>query len=67
MVDKVTQAESIAKQLQDKFKAQDISYPFYCKVALHLPENVIWNLYEQAQTGREPAKLFNFLTRKLMK
>ena len=37
------------------------SYNFYCKIAWHLPEGVIWYNLESAQNGKEPVKLFSWL------
>jgi hypothetical protein len=66
--DKSKYAESIARKLVAKFDAPG-SFSFYCKVAYSLPENRIWNNYEQATTSKKvknPAGLFNWLCRKDM-
>lgn len=57
--------ELIALKLVDNFHSQQ-SYEFYCKVAYKLPEHIIWSNYEQAQKGRTPGKLFNWLCRRDM-
>lgn len=59
-IDKTEYVEGIAMSLAQKFNSKE-SFPFYCKVAYRLPENIIWNLYEQAQKGKHPARLFNWL------
>ncbi len=57
--------EQIADQLVSKFKSES-SRPFYCKVAYKLSEAHIWDNYEQAQKGKNPAGLFNWLCRRDM-
>lgn len=59
-------AESLAYKLVEKFKAPD-SFPFYCKVAYKLSESRIWQNYEKAQEGKNPAGLFNWLCRRDMR
>lgn len=61
-------AEDIAHRLVKNFDSPG-SFEFYCKIAYALPENRIWNNYEQATTSKKvknPAGLFNWLCRKDM-
>lgn len=62
----VNNVEYIADKLVEKFSSP-ISRPFYCLVAYKLPEGTIWNYYEQAQSGRNPAGLFNWLCQRAIK
>ena len=56
--------DRIADKLEAMFGTQTPSRrPYYCKVAWQLPEGTVWQLAEQAQHGRAPAKLFSWLTR----
>lgn len=53
--------QQIALKLCDRLQAQH-NYEYYCKVAWQLPESIIWDSLEQAQRGRDPKRLFYFLT-----
>lgn len=64
-IDRGKQVELIAYKLVDYFKSPD-SFKFYCKVAYKLPESKIWNNYESAKKGNNPAGLFNWLCRRDM-
>lgn len=64
--DTAKKAELIAYQLVDKF-GQPGNFQFYCLVAYKLSEARIWSNYEQAQKGRQPARLFTFLCNKDMR
>ena len=57
---KAKKVDLIADQLVERYNSPQ-SRPFYCKVAWKLPEAVIWNNVEQANKGKSPAHLFNYL------
>lgn len=60
---KLSEIQAIAEKLEQVLGKQDQSrYPYYCKVAKELPENLIWNCLEAALKGHSPAKLFSYLT-----
>jgi hypothetical protein len=59
------QVDMLADKLEALFGHQTPSRrPYYCKLAWQLPEGLIWQLAEQAQRGRQPARLFSWLTSK---
>lgn len=64
---KSKEVELVAMQLVDKFNTPSW-FPFYCKVAYKLPQDLIWRLYEQAhgKKVRDPAKLFYYLCDRAM-
>jgi hypothetical protein len=65
-VKQVTDVQQIAHKLVDKL-ADPLSYEFFCSVAWHLPESVIWYNLEQAEKGRSPKKLFTWLCNQSMR
>lgn len=61
--EQIKRAEAIAQRLCEKFNNQDF-FAYYCRIALKLPEDVIWKMVEQAEAGRHPGKLFSFLCKR---
>lgn len=65
-VKQLTEVREIAHKLCEQL-ADSQSYEFFCGVAWHLPEHVIWNNLEMAQKGRSPKRLFTWLCKQSMK
>jgi hypothetical protein len=42
-------------------------YELYCKYAWNIPENILWNNLEMAETGKNPVRLFTWLCERSMK
>lgn len=53
-------ADRIAAWLVDAFKSP-VSHRFYCKIAYNISEPRIQELFVQAQLGKNPGGLFNYL------
>jgi hypothetical protein len=60
---KAKTVDLIADQLVERFKSPQ-SRAFYCKAAWKLSEATILNNVEQANKGKSPASLFNYLCKK---
>lgn len=60
---KAKTVDLIADQLVERFNSPQ-SRAFYCKAAWKLSEATIWNNVEQANKGKNPANLFNYLCKK---
>lgn len=67
-VKSLREVQLIANRLEEALGKQTPSrYPYYCKVARTLPENIIWNNLEAAMAGQYPPRLFSYLCQQYMK
>jgi hypothetical protein len=67
-VKSLREVQLIANKLEQALGKQIPSrYPYYCKVARELPENLIWNSLEAAMKGQYPPRLFSYLSSQYMK
>jgi hypothetical protein len=62
----ITQVRVIAQRLCDGLNNQS-RFEYYCKLAWHLPDSVIFTNLEVALTGRNPQRYFSFLCDLTMK
>lgn len=62
----VEQVRGVASKLCDKL-ANPSRFEFYCKVAWHTPEHIIWANLEQALRGNNPINYFSFLSKLTLK
>lgn len=57
----VEEVRRIADRLVESFNAPS-DHAYFCKLAWRLPEAAIWTAVEAAKTGRQPLRLFTWLT-----
>jgi len=60
------QVDAIADRIMVALHADQLSRPFYCKVAWKLSEAIINNNLEQALKGNNPQRYFTWLCKRYM-